>query len=129
MGASGHGAIALDAGALIALESPRGRALLREVATGEQMVVLSAGALAQAWRNGARQVLLGALLRRERTIVAPLDIAAAKVCGRLLAHTGSSDAIDAHVVLSAREHGAKVIVTSDPDDLRALDHQIRLHRI
>jgi hypothetical protein len=43
---------------LIALESPCGRALLREVGTGEQMVVLS-----------------------------------------------------------------------DPDDLRALDHQIRLHRI
>lgn len=121
--------IALDTGALIALETPRGRALLRQVAANDQNVVLSAGALAQAWRDGSRQALLAALLRRQRTVVASLDAPAAKACGRLLARTGSSDAIDAHVVLSAGEHGAHAIITSDADDLHALAPGVKLHPI
>jgi len=131
MGEPGHArrAIALDAGALIALETPRGRALARQLAMSDDAVVISAGALAQAWRDGARQVLLAALVKRERTIVAALDGPAARACGGLLARTGASDAIDAHVALSAREHGARAIVTSDVDDLRALDPSIALHRI
>jgi predicted nucleic acid-binding protein len=131
MGAPSHAGrgIALDAGALIALESSRGRALLRQVATNDQTVVLSAGALAQAWRDGRRQALLAALLRRQRTVVSSLDAPAAKACGRLLARAGSRDVIDAHVVLSAREHGAHAIVTGDVDDLRVLDPGITLHRI
>lgn len=131
MGTPGHArrAIALDAGALIALESPRGRALFRQLATGDQTVVLSGGALAQAWRDGRRQALLTALLKRRATVVAALDAPAAKACGQLLARTGRSDAIDAHVVVSAREHGADAIVTSDEVDLRALDPSVELFAI
>ena len=131
MGAPGHArrAIALDAGALIALESPRGRALFRRLATSDQTVVVSGGALAQAWRDGSRQALLAALLKRRNTVVSALDAAAAKACGQLLARTGTSDAIDAHVVVSAREHCAEAIVTSDQADLRALDPSVELFAI
>jgi hypothetical protein len=45
--------------------------------------------------------------------------------GRLLAASGSSDIADAHVVLCARKFNTSV-VTSDPDDLRALDPTLAL---
>lgn len=121
--------LGLDADALIALETQRGRALLREIATGDHEVVISAGALGQAWRSGTRQVLLAILLRRQLTVVIPLDQSAAKACGQLLARTDSRDVIDAHVVLSALEHRARAIVTSDERDLQRLDPRIALHRI
>src|SRR5665811_886036 len=103
--------VALDAGALIALEAPRGRALLRQCEQRGRPVVISAGALAQVWRDPRRQVLLSRLVKQPRTNVSPLDDAAARACGALLAAAGSSDVIDAHVVLSAREHEESVIVT------------------
>jgi hypothetical protein len=40
--------------------------------------------------------------------------------GRLLAASGTSDVVDAHVVICARRAGQQA-VTCDPDDLRALD--------
>jgi hypothetical protein len=46
----------------------------------------------------------------------------------MLAATGTSDPIDAHVVLLAREREWPVI-TSDPDDLRALDPTLRIETI
>jgi len=45
--------------------------------------------------------------------------------GRRLAASGTADVIDAHVVLCARRAG-QAIVTSDPDDLRTLDHEVEL---
>lgn len=121
--------IALDAGALIVLETPRGRALIREIANGEAAVIISAGALAQAWRAPRRQVLLAALVKRGGTSIVPLDAAAAKACGVLLAHTGTADVIDAHVVISARDNGASAIVTSDTGDLARLDSTAAIHHI
>lgn len=43
----------------------------------------------------------------------------AHVVGALMAKTGTTDVIDAHVAATAARTGATVI-TSDPDDLRAL---------
>jgi predicted nucleic acid-binding protein len=43
-----------------------------------------------------------------------------RIAGTLLAATGSSSTLDAIVVASAVEAGGAVILTSDPDDLRAL---------
>ncbi len=40
--------------------------------------------------------------------------------GRLLAASGTSDVVDAHVVVCARR-SAQRVVTSDPDDLARLD--------
>jgi predicted nucleic acid-binding protein len=45
--------------------------------------------------------------------------------GRLLAASGTSDIVDAHVVICARRTGQQV-VTSDPGDLRLLDPAVRL---
>jgi predicted nucleic acid-binding protein len=43
----------------------------------------------------------------------------------LLAASGTSDIVDAHVVICARRTGQHV-VTSDPGDLRLLDPAVRL---
>lgn len=117
--------VALDAGALIALESPRGRALLRAVADRDQAVVISAGAVGQVLRDPARQALLSRLLARSATTVVALDAAAARACGLLLARVGLDDVIDAHVMLSARQHDARVIVSGDAADLCRLDPGVR----
>lgn len=124
-----RGPLALDAGALIALETARGRALLRRVAADGAPVIISAGALGQAWRAPGRQALLSALVKRDETMVVALDAAAAKACGLLLARSGTADVVDAHVVLSARERGATAIVTGDATDLARLDPAASLHEI
>ena len=48
-----------------------------------------------------------------------LDLALAQMAGELLGRTGTSDAVDAAVVVSAARRG-DAILTTDPDDLRAL---------
>lgn len=45
--------------------------------------------------------------------------------GLLLARTGTSDVVDAHVVVCARR-AQQVIVTSDPDDLRRIAPEMQL---
>jgi len=45
--------------------------------------------------------------------------------GLLLAKSGTSDVVDAHVALLARRLQA-IVLTSDPDDLRALDDTLTL---
>ena len=52
----------------------------------------------------------------------------ARQAGQLCGVTGTSDVIDASVVLCAREHG-HTVVTSDPDDLRRLDPKLDLIEI
>ncbi len=49
----------------------------------------------------------------------------AVLVGRLLAIAGTSDVVDAHVVVCARRTG-RAVVTSDPDDLRHLDPTVAL---
>ncbi|AXH96045.1 PIN domain-containing protein [Ornithinimicrobium avium] len=85
-----------------------------------------ASALAQAVRDTARQARLARLLRQPLTEVVPLDRVEATRIGRLLAHRRTRDIADAHVVVCARRSGTAV-VTTDPDDLRALDPDLRLH--
>ncbi|MFO0685800.1 MAG: PIN domain-containing protein [Sandaracinus sp.] len=67
------------------------------------------------------QVAVGLVL--QRTDIVPLDASVARVIGRMLARSRTSDPIDAHVVLLARERGWPVL-TSDPDDLLAIDPTI-----
>jgi hypothetical protein len=115
--------VTLDAGALIALEHGSGRmiALVDEIARagGEAYAYVPAGALAQAWRGG-RQARIARLLRSSRSRVVPLDEPRARAAGALLALAGTSDVVDATVVLCAREY-AVAVVSSDRDDLVALD--------
>lgn len=115
------GGVVLDAGAFIALERRSGVmvSLARRFARERTPLVTSAGVVAQVWRGGGgRQVPVAFLLRR--TTVADLTSMVARVLGRMLGASGTSDAVDAHIVLLARERGWPVL-TSDPHDLRAID--------
>jgi hypothetical protein len=119
--------LTFDAGGLIALER-NDRRIFSIIATALEdgdRIVVPATALAQVIRNPAKQARLWRMIRHTGTDVVPLDGADAQAVGVLLARTGTSDAVDAHVVVCAqrRDH---VVITSDPLDLRRLDAGIRL---
>jgi hypothetical protein len=108
----------LDTGALIAIDRRDRRvgAMLRLLQRDGVPVQTSAGANAQVWRDGRRQVDLARLLAG--IDISGLDDGAARTIGELLRANGSSDLVDAHVVLLV-EHD-DVVLTSDDADLRAL---------
>ena len=119
--------VTLDAGGLIALDRDDRRIvvlLARALETGAQVTV-PASALAQAIRRPEQQVRLSRLIRQPGTNVIDLGRVDATHVGRLLAASGTSDIVDAHVVICARRAGQPV-VTSDPGDLRQLDPALRL---
>ncbi len=119
--------VTLDAGALIALERDDRRVLVlfaRARETGAR-VTIPATALAQVVRAPARQVRLARLVRQPTTDVVPLDRVDATSVGRLLAASGTADIVDAHVVVCARRADQHV-ATSDPEDLRVLDPNLRV---
>ncbi len=125
MGAKRPRPVVLDAGALIAVDRADRRVIrLLELA---QEIHVPAGALAQAWRNPARQVRLVRVLSSEGVVIHPLDAACARAAGQLCAATATTDVVDASVVLVARVVDG-VTVTSDSDDLRRLDRGIDLVR-
>lgn len=121
--------VVLDAGLFIAVER-RDRVathLVARFAREKTPLLTSAGVVAQVWRGGRdAQVAVAFLLRR--TEVADLTNAAARTLGRMLGHTGTSDPIDAHVVLLARERGWPVL-SSDVSDLLAIDPGLVVHTI
>lgn len=115
--------IVLDAGALIALEKrdPRLEALLRRTLVQQTSILIPAGVLAQVWTGDARQAPIHALLKRATTQVVAMDRVLAEAIGRLCVRAGSSDVVDASVVLVARQVARAIVLTSDPEDLRRLD--------
>ena len=117
--------VVLDAGALIAVDRADRRVItLLELADA---IHVPAGALAQAWRNPARQVRLVRVIATDAVVVHALDEAGARAAGQLCAATHSSDVVDASVAILARRLDA-VTLTSDPDDLRRLDPAIDVVR-
>ena len=123
-----NNAITFDTGALIAIErrSRRMQALLDEIDRRDWAVAVPAGAVAQAWRNDPRQARIPTLLSDERTEVVPLDDQTARAVGLLSGRSGHADIVDVSVAICARQHNMHV-VTSDPDDLRAVDDALILH--
>ncbi len=119
--------VTLDAGALIGLDRGDRRvvALLARAHETSARVTVPATALAQEVRNPARQARLARLVRQPATDVVALDRTDSISVGRLLAASGTADIADAHVVLCARRTG-QAVVTTDPDDLRALDPSLTL---
>lgn len=110
--------LVLDAGALLAIDRRDRRvgAMLR-IAQHERVTVrTSPAAVAQVWRHGSRQAQLARILAGVAT--PPLDLATGRLLGTLLAATGSSDVVDAHVATLA-DPGDQVL-TSDPADLARL---------
>lgn len=119
--------ITLDAGALIAVDRdvrPVVVLLTRATEVGARLTV-PAGALAQAIRRPERQVRLARLVRQPNADVVALDRVDATNVGRLLAASGTTDVVDAHVVICARRAGQRVL-TSDADDLRRLDPELEV---
>lgn len=115
-------AIVLDAGALIALDrrNPRMIALLRQALIQRRAILVPAGVVAKAWRNGRVQANLARFLRSLDVEIVPLDGHLARASGELCGANGSADVIDASVVILARHRG-DLIVTSDPGDILRLD--------
>jgi len=115
--------VVLDAGALIAVDRADRRVIrLLELA---QDVHVPVGALAQAWRNPARQVRLVRVVSADGVTIHPLDGSSARAAGQLCGATATSDIVDASVVVVARLVDG-VAVTSDCEDLRRLDDGITL---
>ncbi len=120
-------ALTLDAGALIAFERNDRQVvglLRRAVELGASLSV-PAGVVGQVWRDGRRQVRLARLLGSGAVEVVALDDPGARAAGQLCGLAGTADVIDASVVLCARARQG-LVVTSDPEDLRALDRRLKL---
>lgn len=125
--ASNAGGVTLDAGALIALDRNDRRviALLEKAERTASRVTVPAGALAQAVRQPERQARLSRLIRQSTTDVVALDRVDAVSVGRLLAVSGTTDVVDAHVVICARR-AQQAVVTSDGGDLSRLDPNLEI---
>jgi hypothetical protein len=119
--------VTIDAGGLIAFDRNDRRVivLLARAVETNSLVTIPSSALAQAIRRPERQARLARLIRQPTSDVVPLDRVDAVNIGRLLAASGTSDVVDAHVVVCARRSGQRV-VTSDPDDLSLLDPTLEL---
>lgn len=116
----------LDAGAFIALGRDD-RAMWRRLKAARrtgQLPVTHGGVVGQVWRGGgARQALLARALNG--IDVRALDEQLGRRSGALLARTGTSDVIDAALVLLAED--TDHIATSDLSDLRVLAEAAARH--
>jgi hypothetical protein len=108
-----------DAGALIAIDKDDRRMWARyQVALDDgREIRVPAGVVGQAWRDSRRQVRLGKFL--VGCHVDPIGLETAKAAGILCGRAGTSDVVDATVVVMAAATGA-IIWTSDPEDIKAL---------
>jgi hypothetical protein len=113
-------ALVLDTGALIGFERNDRRvvAIIVRALEHQDPLVVPAGVVAQAWRDGKRQTRLARLLGSPMCEVLIFDDRQARAAGQLCGVV-----IDASVAVAARDRGAMVL-TSDPDDLRRLDHRL-----
>jgi predicted nucleic acid-binding protein len=111
-----------DTGALIAFErnDRRVRTLVALALEHGLAIHVPAAVVAQAWRDGRKQVRLARLIGSGRLAIQALDTEEAKAAGALCGRSRTRDIVDASVALLARRHGATV-VTNDPDDLRCID--------
>ena len=109
----------VDAGPLIAdgenLNSRLWALIKRALERGDELHTTHP-VLAQVWRRPAQQANLARAVRHFE--VHPLDESVA--VGRRLAQSGTSDVVDAHLVVVAETLGT-FILTSDPDDMSKLN--------
>ena len=110
--------VTYDTGALIAAERDSRSVwrLHRRMLERGMQPTLPTVVLGQAWRGGP-QARLSRLVRGCR--IEPFTEPQARTAGAALAASGSSDLIDAAVVITALARD-DMIVTSDPDDLRRI---------
>ena len=112
----------LDTGALLAVERGDRRVLrlLELIVAAGGALEVTAGVIAQSWRDGARQARVARLLGSADVVLADLDAETARAVGVMCGRTGVPDVVDGHMALHARRRGLAV-VTSDPKDIAALD--------
>ncbi len=117
----------LDTGALIGFERNERRvvAIVARALDHHDALLVPAGAVAQAWRDATRQVRLARLLGSPLCEVIALDDRGARAAGQLCGVSGTTDVVDASVVVVAADRRARVI-TSDPADLRRLDPRLEV---
>ncbi len=122
--------LTLDAGALIAFERNDRHlvGLLAHALAHGLTITVPAGVVAQVWRDGRRQARLARLLGAPDVVVEPLDDQRAREAGQLCGVRGTTDVIDASVVLAARRRGDR-IASSDEIDLLRLDPDARVIRV
>lgn len=119
--------LTLDAGALIAVErrDVRVGALIESALAVDESVDVPTAVLAQVWRGGPRQANLARVLNAEGVGFPAIDHDLAEAIGKVIGETGHPDVVDVHVAVNARSQGHAVI-TSDPDDIRAVDATLDL---
>ncbi|MCP4962728.1 MAG: type II toxin-antitoxin system VapC family toxin [Actinomycetia bacterium] len=107
----------LDTGFLVSIDRSERAAhtFLAAVARSKTTLHTTEPVVAQVWRNGSRQARLSAFLKT--ITIHPLDDG--RPVGRLLAQTGTSDVVDAHLVIAAVRLGHDIL-TGDPGDLATL---------
>lgn len=128
MGRQDPPGLTFDSGALLAFESRDRRVdvLVQRARDLGRPIVIPAGVLAQVWRGrGPRQARLAILLSGDRVSVQDLTRSRAEAVGQLCGRSGMSDVVDASVVVAAWTNG-RVVVTSDPDDIRRLDESMTI---
>ncbi len=118
--------VTYDTGALIAADRGERRmwARHRALLVRREVPVVPAPVLAQGWRGTPRQANLARLLAG--CDLEALDDALARATGTVAARANTSDVVDATVVEGAlRRHD--LVVSSDPDDLRAIATALGRH--
>lgn len=108
-----------DAGPLIAIDRDDRRMwAIHHLALEEgRRIIVPSIVVGQAWRDARRQVRLGRFLGSCE--IEPVRLEVAKAAGVLCGAAGTSDVVDATVVVMALSLGA-IVFTSDPSDLTTL---------
>jgi predicted nucleic acid-binding protein len=117
--------VILDAGFLISVDRDEESARALVTALQRRRIALHTTdpVVGQVWRNGARQARLAAFLKTVE--VHPLDDG--RAVGLLLARSGTSDVVDAHlVVLAMRLRDS--ILTGDETDLATIADSLSSNR-
>ncbi|MEV0250891.1 hypothetical protein AB0H76_30150 [Nocardia sp. NPDC050712] len=120
--------LVFDTGALIAVErrSARLQSLIQRARLQQTSFLVPTAVVAQVVRAGGRQANLRRFLTDPAIRFAELDYPTALQVGALLGESGTSDVVDAAVVICARTVGGAPVVTSDPDDITKLDPTLPL---
>lgn len=128
MGRQAPPGLIFDSGALIAFEAQDRRVttLLQRARDLGRPVIIPSGVLAQVWRaRGPRQARLAILLGASIVTVEDLTRNRAQAAGELCGRSGTSDIVDASVVVAAWSNG-RIVVTSDAEDIRRLDPSLTI---
>lgn len=115
----------LDAGFLISVDRDEesARALITALQRRRIALHTTDPVVGQVWRNGSRQARLAAFLKTVE--VHPLDDG--RAVGLLLARSGTSDVVDAHLVVLAVRLGDSIL-TGDEADLTTITDSLSSNR-